>query len=123
MLFLNKWLPILFGCHQKKERSFFFCGKQLPLCARCTGELVGILFMPIYIAFFGFPNYLISLVFLLPLIVDGFVQALTKYSSNNPLRFITGLMFGFGLACLFIQSLIATFWWGFNYGRQRMFSK
>ena len=38
---LYKWLPITFGCHCRADRSFFWKGKQLPICARCTGELVG----------------------------------------------------------------------------------
>ena len=40
---LCKWLPIFFGCHCRPDRSFFYKGKQFPVCARCTGELAGIL--------------------------------------------------------------------------------
>ena len=28
-------------CHQRPERSFFFHGEQLPVCARCTGLYAG----------------------------------------------------------------------------------
>jgi uncharacterized membrane protein len=28
-------------CHQRPERSFFFGGHQLPVCARCTGLYIG----------------------------------------------------------------------------------
>jgi uncharacterized membrane protein len=28
-------------CHQLPERSFFMAGRQLPLCARCTGTFLG----------------------------------------------------------------------------------
>jgi uncharacterized membrane protein len=30
-----------FICHQRPERSFFVHGRQLPVCARCTGLYVG----------------------------------------------------------------------------------
>jgi uncharacterized membrane protein len=30
-----------FICHQRPERSFFLHGRQLPVCARCTGLYVG----------------------------------------------------------------------------------
>ncbi len=29
------------GCHQMPERSFFYHGKQFPVCARCTGATIG----------------------------------------------------------------------------------
>ena len=29
------------GCHQMPERSFFYKGKQFPVCARCTGVIIG----------------------------------------------------------------------------------
>ena len=40
---LYRWLPIVFGCHCREDRSFHIRGRRLPLCARCTGELAGIL--------------------------------------------------------------------------------
>ena len=41
---LWRWLPILFGCHCRPDRSFHFRdGTPFPICARCTGELAGIL--------------------------------------------------------------------------------
>jgi len=30
-----------FICHQRPERSFFLFGRQLPVCARCTGLYAG----------------------------------------------------------------------------------
>lgn len=29
------------GCHQRPDRSFFINGHQFPVCARCTGVLIG----------------------------------------------------------------------------------
>lgn len=34
---------------------------------------------------------------IIPMIVDGFLQLLTPYLSNNPLRLITGILFGIGI--------------------------
>lgn len=37
------------GCHQRADRSFYWKGRKFPLCARCTGVLVGyILAVPAY---------------------------------------------------------------------------
>jgi uncharacterized membrane protein len=39
---LGKADLIAYGlCHRIPERSFFFAGQQLPLCARCTGTYLG----------------------------------------------------------------------------------
>ncbi|MBQ1251411.1 MAG: DUF2085 domain-containing protein, partial [Firmicutes bacterium] len=86
--FLYKWLPIIFGCHCRADRSFFFRGKQFPICARCTGQLVGLV-VAIVSLWFYVPPIWVSLVLLIPLVVDGFVQLLTRYESNNIRRLIT----------------------------------
>ena len=44
---------------------------------------------------------------MVPLVVDGTVQLLTNYESNNYRRLITGFLFGIGL-CNFV--VIAHFW-------------
>ena len=49
---LYKWLPIIFGCHCRDDRSFHYRGKKFPICARCTGELVGILILLISCPFY-----------------------------------------------------------------------
>lgn len=111
--FFNKWLPIIFGCHCRDDRSFHYKGKKFPICARCTGELIGIL-----IGLFAFAVYSISwkaaLLIMLPLIFDGFLQQLTKYESNNIKRLITGVLFGLALSDLFWVTTKAAF----NYGVQ-----
>ncbi len=87
-------------CHQKPERSFFFRGKQFPICARCTGIHLGYLFMPIFM--FGLLDwgFWLTIALILPTYIDGTVQAYTSYRSNNFLRFTTGLMAGIGLMSL-----------------------
>ena len=40
---------------------------------------------------------------MLPLIIDGFVQLLTKYESTNIRRLITGIIFGIGLSAFIVR--------------------
>ena len=117
---LYKWLPILFGCHCLDRRSFHYKGKKLPLCARCTGELVGILVALASIAFVRPPLWIL-LVLMAPMVLDGGVQMLTPYESGNLRRLITGGLFGFGLTELFLLSTAAVFRYGTALG-ERLFS-
>lgn len=111
--FCRRWLPVLFGCHCRPDRSFFYKGRQFPLCARCTGELMGIL-AGIVLFFFWAPPVWAALLALLPLVIDGFAQRLTRYESTNPRRLATGLAFGWGLYSLLAHSTLAAFWYGFH---------
>lgn len=83
-------------CHRMPERSFFYKGKQFPVCARCTGMLIG------YLSIFLFFIHLIRIniwwaIFLnLPAYIDGMTQAMGWRESNNLLRLITGIMSGIG---------------------------
>lgn len=109
---IYKWLPILFGCHCRDDRSFHFHGRRFPLCARCTGELVGII-LGFVSCFFYLPPVWVAAALMLPLILDGSVQLLTRYESTNPRRAFTGLLFGYGLCILFVLLNIS----GFRFGR------
>ena len=111
--FIYKWLPIVFGCHQMERRSFHFKGKAFPICARCTGELAGIILAAVTLPFFSI-GAVWSVIFMIPLIADGFVQSLTKYESTNTRRFITGVLFGIGLTTLFVLSSAYAFETGKN---------
>lgn len=112
---MYKWLPIIFGCHCKKERSFHYKGKAFPICARCTGELVGMIFS-LFFSFFQRPSVLVCILCMIPMVIDGFVQMLTQYESNNRRRFITGCLFGYGFLMFFIVTIIMTFQFGLNLG-------
>ena len=79
-------------CHQKPERSFFYKQKQFPVCSRCTGIVIGAVIGFIITA----PNLLFILGFI-PLIIDGTTQYFGFRTSNNTLRFITGLLCGFSI--------------------------
>ncbi len=109
-----KWLPIIFGCHCRSDRSFFYKNRQFPICARCTGELIGMLFAAFTYAI-AHTSLKISLIIMIPMLVDGFTQLLTKYESKNIIRVITGILFGYALIVLYIMSLEASFNFGFEF--------
>ena len=112
---IYKWFPIIFGCHCKDNRSFYYKGKKFPLCARCTGELIGI-FVGIILYIIIHPTWKLSCILLIPLIVDGFVQRLTSYESNNIKRVITGFLFGCGIVFLFLIFTINAVQYGYHIG-------
>lgn len=105
---LYKWLPIIFGCHCRKDRSFHYKGIQFPICARCTGELVGIVSSTFSCFFFRF-SIKFCLLLLIPMILDGIIQLKTTYESNNRRRFFTGFLFGYAFMMLFVTTSIMTF--------------
>lgn len=106
--FIYKYLPIFFGCHTRNDRSFFYKDKKFPICARCTGELIGIILAPLLLIFYK-PSFYFSLILMIPMLLDGFTQLLTKYESNNIKRLITGLLFGYALCNLFMMSVVFTY--------------
>lgn len=95
-----------------------FRGKQFPLCARCTGELIGILLAPAAFWMFGLPDGKICLWLLLPLVLDGGIQRLTRYESGNIRRLLTGMLFGYALVGLLVLSTIGAARWGYQLGKQ-----
>lgn len=109
-------LNALFACHRMPERSFFFRNVQFPICARCTGILVGYILGLIYALIFGELSVFIIIVLFLPLIIDGGFQYLGKWVSTNNRRFITGILAGVATDFL-IYKIISI---GFNNGRQLM---
>lgn len=90
----------LISCHRKPERSFFWRGKQFPVCARCTGIHVGYLAFPFFTFNVFHLNIWITLALIVPTVVDGLTQAYWDRESNNLLRVISGLMFGVGMMSL-----------------------
>lgn len=90
------------GCHQLSERSFFCKGFQFPLCARCTGIVIGeILLAPLSLLFFETP-YWVSIIFISIMAIDGGLQYFNILQSNNIRRLITGILAGYGYTNLLI---------------------
>ena len=97
-----EWFGKYWGCHQMPERSFFFKGYQLPVCARCTGIIVGYIFSIMSQPFID--TYIPILIILcVPMALDGTIQIKTTYVSTNLKRFISGFLFGYGALGIPIQ--------------------
>ncbi len=96
------------GCHQKPERSFFFHGYQFPVCARCTGAILGyILAIPSYLLIgFRLP---LSIAGILILLADWLLQAVKIKESTNRRRLITGILGGYGM--MSFQLMILHYLW------------
>ena len=110
------WLPRLTGCHCRPERSFKWRGGlRFPVCARCTGELLGML-IAAATGWLGRPPLWALFVLLLPMVADGFLQLLTGYESTNPRRLVTGVLFGYAFAILLVWSAVAAWRLGVSIG-------
>lgn len=94
------------GCHQIAERSFSWKGYQFPVCARCTGVIIGYIISGIISMFYIIPVGLCILMCAV-MFFDWFVQYLKIRMSTNKRRFITGVLGGYGLTVLEIHIMIA----------------
>lgn len=90
-------------CHRMKSRSLTIKGYTLPLCARCTGILAGYLFFPVLLVIgWNFPLWL-GILLNFPMVIDGWTQKRKYRMSNNPLRFTTGIISGFGQSIIIVS--------------------
>ncbi len=113
-------------CHRITERSFVIAGRQLPLCARCSGTFIGAL-----VGFFGqivllrrrrsaeFPPPLIIAIlitFTLLWAADGFNSYMTLlggphlYEPRNWLRLSTGALQGLAMSAFVYPVFNFTLW-------------
>lgn len=84
------------GCHQLPERSFFWNGRQFPVCARCTGVYLGELAAAFGHFLLG-SCWRLDLAFCLVMLLDWGVQFLHIRKSTNWRRLVTGLLCGYGM--------------------------
>ncbi|MHB8129786.1 MAG: DUF2085 domain-containing protein [Mobilitalea sp.] len=87
------------GCHQRPNRSFFIKGYQMPVCARCTGVILGYLIAIPTFFLFGFSKVL-SVGGSLVLLVDWLLQAMGVRKSTNKRRLLSGVLGGYGIMSL-----------------------
>ena len=93
------------GCHQMPERSFFIRKRQFPVCARCTGVMIGELVAIVHIVIGVRPSALIILGFLLVMGIDWGIQKIGILESTNFRRLVTGIAGGFGTSYAYLIAL------------------
>ncbi|MDI9624102.1 MAG: DUF2085 domain-containing protein [Methanothermobacter sp.] len=89
-------------CHCLPERSFHYKGRKFPLCARCTGGLIGYFTLPIFHFEIIRPSILLITLLMIPIAFDSTIQLLEIRESNNFSRFITGFLGGCAQAALIV---------------------
>lgn len=112
-------------CHRITARSFVINGRQLPLCARCTGMYLGvaITFVALLLARrerrtdLPLPILLVLVGFIGAMGIDG-VNSYTHFFPNFPhvyeprnwLRLVTGMGTGLAMGLLVFPALMQTLW-------------
>jgi len=98
-----KFLRVFCGCHCRPDRSFFWKGRQFPVCARCTGVLAGYPLGILWLLFFDHWSVPVCLLACVPLIIDGAGQQRGKWKSTNRRRLITGIFMGTATVHMFVN--------------------
>lgn len=91
------------GCHQMPDRSFFYEGKQFPVCARCTGVFIGHITAVIFGVCRVSINSMLAIMCLSVMGLDWGIQAFGFKDSTNKRRLITGFFGGLGLFTVYIN--------------------
>lgn len=94
------------GCHQMPERSFFYKGYQFPVCARCTGVILGEIITVILLVFKVHLSIIASIILLLIMGFDWFIQYIQLLQSNNIRRLVTGFIGGIGLTYIYYYLIL-----------------
>lgn len=93
------------GCHQMPERSFFIRGFQFPVCARCTGVILGQI-----VGFLCYPIYRLSAILIYAfcgtMLLDWMIQKIGLRESTNLRRLLTGLLCGTALGQFYLMILV-----------------
>lgn len=120
-------------CHRIDERSFHIGGRQLPLCARCTGEFYAAAVTLLFLSIAsprrsGMPGWKLGvplILFLLAFAIDGTNSYLyllksaalgaldgipNLYTPNNTLRLFTGSAMGLALASILYPAFNQAAW-------------
>ena len=97
------------GCHQIANRSFFINGYQFPVCARCTGVIIGEIVAILLILLRINIDFIWAITLLLVMGADWFLQYINWIESTNTRRIITGISGGLGLTYLYYRIFVFIF--------------
>lgn len=113
LILKRPYIPLIFGCHQKCNRSFKVFNRHVVICARCSGIYIGILLSPALLYFTDLPFY-VYILLSIPLIIDGALQHFKHIKSTNLRRFVSGILFSLSFLYfygLFNQYIVYFFDW------------
>lgn len=94
-----RWMNIgrRMGCHQMPERSFFIGDYQFPVCARCTGVIIGEIAAAIGIIAGARMKWRDIIISLSAMGIDWGLQFAEIKQSTNQRRLFTGVLGGLAL--------------------------
>ena len=95
----------LSGCHQIPERCFKIKGYIFPICARCTGVIIGETISLILLFFDIKLKFVTNIILLLIMGMDWFIQYINILESSNFRRFVTGFLGGFSIINIYYYIL------------------
>ena len=95
------------GCHQLPDRSFKMNGKQLPVCARCTGVMAGNIAALIMFFIYAIPIQT-CVAGCVAMFIDWLIQYINVRQSTNIRRLITGIIGGYSLTTLYCEATKCT---------------
>lgn len=98
-------------CHQSFHKVFFILGHPSGLCARCSGGYLGVMLGTMFVYYFqGKSHSIIANLTLYSLgttlLILAIIEALIELGDQNLMRFLSGLIGGFGTGLAF-ASLVA----------------
>jgi uncharacterized membrane protein len=95
-------------CHQVDKKCFYINGKELLVCARCTGIYLGA-FITLFVLLISnkkfFMNLKILLMASIPMFVDVLLNTVNIKSYSKVAAFLTGALFG-SVVLIYILTII-----------------
>ncbi|MFB6089403.1 MAG: DUF2085 domain-containing protein [Candidatus Aenigmatarchaeota archaeon] len=92
-----------------EDRSFHTRDHQSIVCIRCSSIYIGFLFTFLFLLIYGFYlteiSIIFSILFVIPIALDGVTQAFGYRKSNNVFRILTGIMLGSAFSLLLGKSI------------------